>query len=124
MAPYVLDLEKQAHTVEIEAELENLGDAALLPGYSADVEVVLAERDNGFAFRRARCSKAERVYVLDSKGERVHVEADRELGCATRSTRKSSGVKEGERHRHNGRSHRTGRRRRCDFRPVGRDRRS
>jgi len=44
IAPYVLDLEKQARTVEIEVEVERLLDRNLLAGYSADVEVVLEVR--------------------------------------------------------------------------------
>ncbi len=43
IAPYVLDIEKQARTVEIEAEFTGPVEK-LLPGYSADVEVILAER--------------------------------------------------------------------------------
>jgi HlyD family secretion protein len=47
IAPYVLDREKQARTVDIEVEIENPAETALmLPGYSADVEVLLdARRD-------------------------------------------------------------------------------
>lgn len=42
IAPYVLDLEKQARTVEIEVELlDPLERRDLLPGYSADIEVKL-----------------------------------------------------------------------------------
>ena len=44
VAPYVLDVERQARTVEIEAELDDAEKAGLLAGYSADVEVVLDER--------------------------------------------------------------------------------
>ena len=44
VAPYVLDQEKQARTVEIEAEFDDAAKAGLLAGYSADVEVVLEER--------------------------------------------------------------------------------
>lgn len=45
IAPYVLDMEKQARTVEIEVTFENPEHmAGLLPGYSADVEVVLDSR--------------------------------------------------------------------------------
>jgi HlyD family secretion protein len=44
VAPYVLDQEKQARTVEIEAEFDDPAKAGLLAGYSADVEVVLDER--------------------------------------------------------------------------------
>ena len=46
IAPYVLDLEKQARTVEVEAEIDTIpAHQALLPGYSADLEIVLAERE-------------------------------------------------------------------------------
>jgi len=38
VAPYALDLERQARTVEIEAEIDDPDKSALLPGYSADVE--------------------------------------------------------------------------------------
>jgi HlyD family secretion protein len=41
VAPYVLDVEAQNRTVEIEVEIEDAGDARILPGTSADVEVVL-----------------------------------------------------------------------------------
>jgi len=47
IAPYVLDLEKQARTVEVEAEFVNADDAEqLLIGYSADIEVVLERKDS------------------------------------------------------------------------------
>jgi len=46
IAPYVLDVEAQNRTVEIEVELEGPeAVAGLLPGTSADVEVVLEARD-------------------------------------------------------------------------------
>ena len=48
VAPYVLDLEKQARTVKIEVEMDRPSEistvADLLPGYSADVEVILATK--------------------------------------------------------------------------------
>jgi len=41
IAPYVLDLEKQARTVEVEVEFDKLAEKDnLLVGYSADVEIV------------------------------------------------------------------------------------
>lgn len=47
IAPYVLDREKQARTVDIEAVFTNTEDTVrLLPGYSADVEVILAIKEN------------------------------------------------------------------------------
>ncbi|BBI99186.1 secretion protein HlyD [Ferrigenium kumadai] len=46
IAPYVIDLEKQARTVEVEVEFNELPpDVALLVGYSADVEIVHTVRD-------------------------------------------------------------------------------
>lgn len=47
VAPYVLDREKQARTVDVEAIFINTEDTdSLLPGYSADVEVILAIKEN------------------------------------------------------------------------------
>jgi HlyD family secretion protein len=47
VAPYVVAVEKQARTVDIEVSLDNAEDTKqLLVGYSADVEVVLDSRDN------------------------------------------------------------------------------
>jgi HlyD family secretion protein len=42
IAPYVLDLEKQARTVEVEVEIQKAPEnALLLAGYSADVEIIV-----------------------------------------------------------------------------------
>lgn len=47
VAPYVLDREKQARTLDVEVEIEEAGSIQnLLPGYSADVEVLLERRDD------------------------------------------------------------------------------
>jgi HlyD family secretion protein len=47
VANYVLDLEKQARTVDVEVELDGGQDLPpLLVGYSADVELILATRDD------------------------------------------------------------------------------
>ncbi len=46
IAPYVLDIEKQARTVDIEVDFDNKADIEeLLPGYSADAEVIVEVRD-------------------------------------------------------------------------------
>jgi HlyD family secretion protein len=65
VAPYVIDLEKQARTVEVEAEIDDAGDALLLPGYSADVEVILAERDGVLRIPTRALVEGKRVYVLE-----------------------------------------------------------
>jgi HlyD family secretion protein len=47
IAPYVLDREKQARTVDVEVEFaEPATDVALLAGYSADVEILLQQHDD------------------------------------------------------------------------------
>jgi HlyD family secretion protein len=65
VAPYVLDTEKQARTVEVEAEVDEMGDALLLPGYSADVEVILAERADVLRVPTRAMLEGKRVYVLE-----------------------------------------------------------
>ncbi len=48
VAPYVLDLEKQARTVEVEVDFDDasLTNLEMLAGYSADVEIIIDTRDN------------------------------------------------------------------------------
>ena len=65
VAPYVLDTEKQARTVEVEAEIDESGDAALLPGYSADVEVILVERPDVLRIPTRALVEGNRVYLLE-----------------------------------------------------------
>lgn len=65
VAPYVLDTEKQARTVEIEAEIENPDSDRLLPGYSADVEIVLHTRENVLRIPTQTIVDGTNVYVLE-----------------------------------------------------------
>ena len=65
VAPYVLDVEKQARTVEIEAEIENPDSDKLLPGYSADVEIVLDTRNNVLRVPTQTILGGSRVFVLN-----------------------------------------------------------
>ncbi|WP_129776393.1 efflux RND transporter periplasmic adaptor subunit [Peristeroidobacter soli] len=73
VAPYVLDVEKQARTVEIEAELQDIQAVTLLPGYSADVEVILQERLDTLRIPTRALIDGKRVYVYDAADGRVHV---------------------------------------------------
>ncbi len=72
VAPYVLDVEKQARTVEIEAELQDIESVALLPGYSADVEVILEERADTLRIPTRALIDGKRVYLYDAADGRVH----------------------------------------------------
>lgn len=66
IAPYVLDLEKQARTVEVEVEIEEgPEDAPLLAGYSADVEIVVERRDQVLRVPTAAVRAGGGVLVLD-----------------------------------------------------------
>lgn len=65
VAPYVLDQEKQARTVEIEAVFEDAHEAGLLAGYSADVEVVLDERADTLRLPSSVILPDKTVYVFD-----------------------------------------------------------
>jgi HlyD family secretion protein len=73
VAPYVLEVEKQARTVEVEAEIDERGDAALLPGYSADLEVIIAERPDVVRVPTRALVEGNHVYVLE--GGRIHSRA-------------------------------------------------
>lgn len=66
IAPYVSALEKQARTVEVEVAILDAQALNLLVGYSADVEVVLASRDNVMRIPTEAVFDNNKVYVLDA----------------------------------------------------------
>ena len=66
VAPYVLDLEKQARTVEIEAEINDPQRYGLMPGYSADVEVIVDTRPDVLRVPTEAVVEDERILVLDA----------------------------------------------------------
>jgi HlyD family secretion protein len=69
VAPYVLEAEKQARTVEIEAEIDSqTGRENLLPGYSADVEVVIATHANVLRVPTSAIIEGKRVLTVDAEG--------------------------------------------------------
>jgi HlyD family secretion protein len=73
VAPYVLDLERQARTVEIEAEILNADSTGLLPGYSADVEIILDSRDDVLRVPTPAVLPDNSVYVLDPQTSRLEL---------------------------------------------------
>ncbi len=69
IAPYVLALEKQARTVEVEVEFDDPGAARhLLVGYSADVEIIIAAREDALRIPTSALMPGNRVLVLSSDG--------------------------------------------------------
>ena len=65
IAPYVLELEKQARTVNVEASFDDTKDYQyLIPGYSADIEVILDSRDNVLSIPTEALVEENHVYLL------------------------------------------------------------
>ena len=73
IADYVLDLEKQARTVDVEVEFNNAGDIEyLLAGYSADIEVILDKRDDVVRVPTEAVMEGRYVYIfLEEQGNVV-----------------------------------------------------
>jgi HlyD family secretion protein len=82
VAPYVLEVEKQARTVEIEAEIDNPEQTNLLPGYSADVEVILDTRSNVLRIPTQSLVKGQYVFVLN---ESAGILEQREIATGVRN---------------------------------------
>lgn len=70
VAPYVEDVEEQNRTIEIEVELDDPAVAAkLLPGTSADVEVILETREDVLRVPTLALVEGERVLVVEHEGD-------------------------------------------------------
>ena len=68
LAPYVLDVEEQNRTVEIEVELDDQSFASrLLPGTSADVEVILAVKDDVLRIPPSTLFEGHKVFVVNQE---------------------------------------------------------
>lgn len=80
VAPYVLDREEQNRTVEIEVELDDPGSARLLPGTSADVEVLLEARENVPRIPTSALIEGEKVLVAENG-----ILAERKLGIGLKN---------------------------------------
>ena len=64
IAPYVLDREKQARTVDVEVQFTMPEDIRkMLAGYSADVEIILDARQNTLRIPTAAVLDGDRVFV-------------------------------------------------------------
>ena len=68
VAPYVLDLEAQNRTVDIDVEFDDPRIAAeMLPGTSADVEVILSVREDVLRIPTSTLIEGQKVLVLESR---------------------------------------------------------
>lgn len=97
VAPYVLDIEKQARTVEIEAEFESPEQIQnLLPGYSADVEVILSTRENVLRVPTQALIESNQVFVFDEDAGAVE-RREIEIGISNwEYTEAVSGLRDGD----------------------------
>lgn len=72
IADYVLDVEKQARTVDVEAAFANPEDYKnLIPGYSADIEVILDVRQNAVRVPTEAVIDGKRVFVFHADPGRL-----------------------------------------------------
>ena len=71
VAPYVLAVEKQARTVDVEIDFERPADVNLLVGYSADVEIVLSGRDKVLRVPTAALIEGSRVMMLNAESGKL-----------------------------------------------------
>jgi len=73
ISPYVLDVEKQARTVDIEAAFANKDDFThLLAGYSADVEIIISTRDDTLKIPTEGILDGKNVFVYAASEKMVH----------------------------------------------------
>jgi HlyD family secretion protein len=97
ISPYVLDVEKQARTVDIEASFTNSDDIkALLAGYSADVEIILATGSDTLKVPTESIVDGNSVYIF-SKEENVVRQVPITIGLSNWAySEVLTGLKEGQ----------------------------
>jgi len=96
VAPYVLDLEKQSRTVDVEAVIDDPEMQALLPGYSADVQIILDERKDVLHVPTGSVLEDSTVYVIPAKGGKLEKRPVKAGLSNWEITEIVSGLREGE----------------------------
>jgi HlyD family secretion protein len=98
IAPYVLDVEKQARTVSVDVDFVHPDDGVtLLAGYSADVEIVLEAHDKVLRVPTEAVLQGNRVLVYDPATGRLE-ERSIQVGLSNwEFTEVRSGLRLGER---------------------------
>ena len=95
IAPYVRDVERQSRTVDVEADFLEPGVVdELMPGYSADIEILIDRREHGLRVPTEAVLDGRRVLVLENG--RL---AEREIRTGLhnwRWTEVTEGLREGE----------------------------
>lgn len=74
IADYVLDVEKQARTVDVEVDFDSPADfSQLLAGYSADIEVILEARPDVVMVPTEAVMNRQHVYIFSETSGRVQL---------------------------------------------------
>lgn len=74
IAPYVLEREKQSRTVEVEVVLSDpAAMAGLLPGYSADIEIILDRRERVLRIPTEAVLEGSKVYLYEPATGMLHM---------------------------------------------------
>lgn len=97
ISPYIQDFEKQARTVDVEVYFENIiGEQNLLPGYSADAEIILDVKNNVTRIPTEAVFEKQFVYVYHSDSNTIE-KREIKTGLSNWSyTEVVSGLKEGD----------------------------
>ena len=97
VAPYVLAVEKQSRTVDVEVDFERPASGNILVGYSADVEIVLSGRPNVLRVPTAALIEGGKVMLLNADSGKLE-ERKVKVGIANwEFTEIVEGLSEGER---------------------------
>jgi HlyD family secretion protein len=97
VAPYVVAVEKQARTVDVEVSLDNPEDIKkLLVGYSADVEVLLDSRDNVLRVPTSTLMEGNKVLVYNATSKTLEERAVKTGVSNWEYTEVTDGLKDGD----------------------------
>ena len=98
VAPYVVAVEKQARTVDVEVSLDNPEDIKnLLVGYSADVEMVLDSHDNVLRVPTSTLMEGNKVLVYNATSKTLEERAMKTGVSNWEYTEIMDGLKDGDR---------------------------
>jgi len=98
VAPYVVAVEKQARTVDVEVSLDNADDVEqLLVGYSADLEIVLESRDNVLRIPTSTLMEGNSVLLYQPATKKLEKRAVKTGVTNWEYTEVLEGLKQGDR---------------------------
>ena len=96
ISPYVFDREKQARTVDIEINFIHNNKTNMLPGYSADVEIILNSHSNVIRIPTEALLEGQKVFIYDEDNSYIY-EKEVSTGLTNwKYTEILGGLKQGE----------------------------